>query len=398
MSTLFRKLKWSWPWLSRYPVWRTKSLVRSLLDSHDSGHLIVTVANHFEPSWDGYNGELCGVDKQARKLEQWSRQARITGNALRDHDGKPFCHTYFYPGEQYDRRLLDIIADLEADGYGEVEIHLHHGVDEPDTPENLRRELIEFRDRLAEEHKCLSAEPSDTRPRFAFVHGNWALANSMSGQCCGVDNEMEILAETGCYADLTLPSVPLESQGAVINSIYECGKPLNERASYKSGRQLRAGHTPNLPVMITGPLILNFRRLGPDEKRIEDGEITARYPLTSSRLEKWIEAQIAVKGRPEWKFVKLYCHGFFPGDQEATLGDPVVKFWDEIIQEADRRGNLKIHFATAREAFNMIMAAIDGHSGTPSSYRDYKLRPIRAAAATKPRVESVYAGGRSHDR
>ena len=45
---------------------------------------------------------------------------------------------------------------MQAEGLGEVEIHLHHGVEKPDTAENLRKVLIEFRDCLAEEHKCLS--------------------------------------------------------------------------------------------------------------------------------------------------------------------------------------------------------------------------------------------------
>jgi len=33
-------------------------------------------------------------------------------------------------------------------------------------------------------------------------------------------------------------------------------------------------------------------------------------------------------------------------------------------------------FASAREAYNMVMAAADGHSGPPGHYRDYKLRQI----------------------
>ena len=43
-------------------------------------------------------------------------------------------------------------------GFGEVEIHLHHGVGQPDTAENTRRALEHFRDVLAWEHKCLSRE------------------------------------------------------------------------------------------------------------------------------------------------------------------------------------------------------------------------------------------------
>src|SRR5262249_40451780 len=185
-------------------------------------HLIVVVANHFEPSWKA-DGSFWDLNTQTRRLESWVKQARKAGALLKDHDGKPFRHTYFYPGEQYHRRLLEMLAALEADGLGEVEIHLHHGVDRPDTADQVRRALIEFRDLLAEEHCCLSLEAGDPRPRYAFVHGNLALANSMSGGFCGGGNEMGILAETGCYKGLEFPPPPGEEPGATVQTIHPGG-------------------------------------------------------------------------------------------------------------------------------------------------------------------------------
>jgi hypothetical protein len=75
---------------------------------------------------------------------------------------------------------------MQAEGLGETEIHLHHGVEKPDTAENLRKTLIDFRDRLAEEHHCLSRMDGAGDPMYAFVHGNNALGNSASGKFCGV--------------------------------------------------------------------------------------------------------------------------------------------------------------------------------------------------------------------
>ena len=44
---------------------------------------------------------------------------------------------------------------------------------------------------------------------YAFIHGNWSLCNSRpDGRYCGVNNELDVLRETGCYADFTLPSAP----------------------------------------------------------------------------------------------------------------------------------------------------------------------------------------------
>src|SRR5262249_14844022 len=183
-------------------------------------HLILVVANHFEPGWDE-GPVIADLATQRARVSEWCAQARATGREARDCDGTPFRHTYFYPAEQYHRPLLEQLAELEADGFGEVEIHLHHGVEQPDTPENLRQALEEFRDLLAEEHQCLSRFDGTGLPRYAFVHGNLALANSMGGRCCGVDSEMRILAETGCYADLTLPAAPLQPQTPRINALYQ---------------------------------------------------------------------------------------------------------------------------------------------------------------------------------
>jgi hypothetical protein len=55
----------------------------------------------------------------------------------------------------------------------------------------------------------------------------------------------------------------------------------------------------------------------------------------------------------------------------------------ETLEWADRDGRFKIHFATAREAFNIALAAVDGHGGDPGRYRNYRLRPIRQAAKTQ---------------
>jgi hypothetical protein len=324
------------------------------------------------------------------------KQARTAGALLQDQDGTPFRHTYFYPGEQYHQRLVEMIASLEADGVGEVEIHLHHGVERPDTADKVRRALTDFRDILAEEHQCLSREAGDPRPRYAFIHGNLALANSMGGRCCGVDNEMEILAQTGCYVDMTLPAAPGEAQVPMINRIYQCGRPLHERAPHRTGRSLRVNERSiRLPVILTGPLVLDWSRRAQrlPRPRIDDGALTVKYPLTEARLDRWRNARICVNGRPDWIFIKLYCHGFFTGDQEATLGYPMLKFWSDMIESAERSGRFKVHFVTAREAFNIAMAAVDGHAGDPHQYRDYRLRQIRKAAPEqrKPRAATSFS-------
>jgi hypothetical protein len=51
-------------------------------------------------------------------------------------------------------------------------------------------------------------------------------------------------------------------------------------------------------------------------------------------------------------------------------------FMNEVIELGERTGEFEVHFASAREAFNMVVAAVEGQEGQPGAYRDYKLRQI----------------------
>src|SRR6266480_267113 len=371
-TKLREKVRWSLPWLLRYPAWRAHEFVRRINDPGSAGHLIFVVANHFEP----------GLGQPAlTRLEKWCQLARATGDVLRDHDGTPFRHTNFFPAEQYERPLLKMLADLQADGFGEVEIHLHHGVDGPDTAENTRQMLERFRDVLAEEHKCLARVVGDdptSQPKYGFVHGNWALANSAGGRFCGVDSEMQILADTGCYADFTLPSVPFQSQVPRINAIYQSGHALTEARPHRSGQSLRVGDQLQLPIIFTGPLVFDWTRRvrGLPIPRVEDGALAQNYPLTVDRFKRWRSAGISVKGKPDWIFIKLYSHGFFDWDQDLMIGEQMKRFMSEVLEFGERSGEFKVHFASAREAFNMVVAAVEGREGHPGAFRDYRLRQI----------------------
>jgi hypothetical protein len=344
-------------------------------------HLIIAVADHFEPSIrPDVPGAFADRHEQERRLEKWCRQYPAAVGPWPDDDGKPFRHTYFYPAEQYDAALIDHLEKHCRAGWGEVEIHLHHGVHVPDNAENTRHAILEFRDALAA-HGCLSQLDGNGPPRYAFVHGNWALANSARGRFCGVDDEMKILAETGCYADFTLPSAPSPAQVSKINSLYECGAPLDEPVPHRRGRNLQCGRAPKIfPLMIQGPLMLN---LGRQKHRwpfpgIENGELTTANPPTMERLRLWQQAAITVHGRPEWLFIKLHCHGMDPRDEQAMLGSPIQQFLRELVGRPQRQDEYLVHFVTAREMVNIVLAACDGHSGNPGLYRDYRFHLIRA--------------------
>jgi hypothetical protein len=189
-------------------------------------------------------------------------------------------------------------------------------------------------------HRCLAVEEGSDQHRYCFVHGNFALANSAGGRFCGVDSEMKILAETGCYADFTLPTGVLHpAQTTKINSLYECGLPLDQAAPHQTGQDLTEGRAPHIfPLMVQGPLLTDFgrsrRTLRP---MFETGAITAPNPMTLARLALWKQARICVAGRPDWLFVKLHCHSMDPTQKEAVIGGMFQRFLEQLVA-AQARG------------------------------------------------------------
>jgi hypothetical protein len=378
--------------LTRGLRWLPGCLWQSLKRRAPQGqvHLIFTLADHFEPSIvpeDGF--ARAPYAEQERRLELWCREYPRLADQWRDAEGRSFNHTYFYPAEQYDKSLISRLAEHCHAGWGEIEIHLHHGRNAPDTSENTRRQLLQFRDALAFDHSALSYMDGSGSPRYAFVHGNFALANSAEGLNCGVDNELQVLAETGCYADLTLPTGAFHAaQIAKINSLYECSLPLGMRAAHRAGRDLESGRSPRVfPLMVQGPLMLNFAPRCNRWLRIENGALTGPNPPSLGRLRLWKQASISVQGRPDWLFIKLHCHSMDPTQEKAVLGEPMRRFLQELVEGADARREV-LHFATAREMVNMILAACDGREGNPGEYRDYRLKRARAAPSEPYRKDA----------
>ena len=83
---------------------------------------------------------------------------------------------------------------------------------------NLRQTIDQYlRLYAGHGHLCRDGD----KLKYAFIHGNWCLANARrDGRWCGVDAELPVLFETGCYADFTFPAAPDESQPGIVNQIF----------------------------------------------------------------------------------------------------------------------------------------------------------------------------------
>jgi hypothetical protein len=201
--------------------------------AHGMRHLIFCLADHFEPMRGGRSVAAARDD-----LRSWVDDYRAF--AARCHEATGACprHTWFYPAEEYDPQSLDMLAELVRDQLGEVEIHLHH---RNDTADRMRATLGDFRDRLHNDHGLLGSDAAGL-PRYGFIHGNWALCNSRpDGDWCGVNEELTILRQTGCYADFTFPSAPSPTQSPVVNKLYYASDTPGKPRGCDYGLEVRAG-------------------------------------------------------------------------------------------------------------------------------------------------------------
>jgi len=311
------------------------------------------------------------VSEQKRRVDYWVENYPKQVSKYRDADDINPKHTFFYPAEEYKIEYLDKITDLCKQGYGEIEVHLHH---DNDTEENFISNMHEFLELLDTRHGVVPKV--DGSYNFSFIHGNWALDNSRKdGRWCGLNNELFLLKKLGCYADFTLPSAPSDTQTSKVNSIYYAKDNTLKPKSHNTGVDVEVGGKESGDLMIIqGPLALNFkkRKFGFLPK-IENSDIRHTFLPTKDRIDLWIRQSIHVKGRPEWIFVKIHTHGTQDNDMEAILGDDVSFMYKYLEDNYNDGENYSLHYVTAREMYNIVKAAEAGETGNPGLYRNYKI-------------------------
>jgi len=259
-------------------------------------------------------------------------------------------------------------------------MHLHH---ESDTPEGFEEKLETAKAEFSR-HGAFITKESPAKFAFGFIHGDFALNNSRErGRWCGVDNELRILRRAGCYADFTLPAAPQAAQTRKINSIYYAKDIPGKRKSHTKGVDVRVGGGSSGDLMlIQGPLALRWvKRKWGFFPGIESGCILGNNAGAPDRIDLWVGQNIHVKGRPEWTFVKVHCHGAQEDDEDALLGEKASEMFGYLEKKYSPERGYRLHYVTAREMYNMVKAAEAGREGDPWTYRNYLIKRYRNTPA-----------------
>jgi hypothetical protein len=332
-------------------------------------HLMFLFVDHFEP-------------ETPEDLFAWVRRYPKVVKSFLDADGRHPQHSWFYDRE--DGKVLESLSGLCARQLGEIEIHLHHG---HDTSDGLR-EKLQRRKRAYGEHGALARTQSGDRA-FAFIHGKWCLDNSRGDAHCGVNDELIVLREAGCYADFTFPAWGA-MQPRKRNSIYYATDDPDAPKSYDTGVDVEVGSEASGDLMIMqGPGHLSGipRKVAaiPGAAWLADRiwltcGVDGHMPLGPGRIDRWVSSQVCVKGRPDWLFVKVHTHGARPSNYEPYFGPMGRRLHSHLTTRYNDGQEWALHYVTARESYNIIKAAEAGESGDPGNYRDYTLAPPENSA------------------
>jgi hypothetical protein len=354
-------------WLPSY----LKQMLGGLLQAKESAnqltHVMFLICDHYEP-----RHKITKNGHDVERVKAWVEgYPRFAAECQRLFGHYPL-HSWFYPPHHGLDHLVEI-NKLVFGGFGEIELHYHH---DNDTPETLDRDLRQvIKDYNA--RGILLSSGNEIVPRFSFIHGDWALDNSHPhGYFCGVNNELDILQNLGCWGDFTMPSADM-CQTTKINSIYYAIDNPNKPKSHNHGADARVGKTqPTGFFLMQGPLGIRWKING--APKIENASLTNQNWGNEGRVKYWIKSNIHVKGKPEWKFIKLHTHGAVERDHDALFGKKAMEMHSLLNKRYNDGVKYKLHYVTARQAYNICRAAENGMTGDPSLYKDYEIAPYPA--------------------
>jgi hypothetical protein len=335
-------------------------------------HIMLAFVDHFEPGNRNANPDL-----QRERVHSWVKRYPELASKHQDSDGIPPQHTFFFPPHYHIHDHLKKIVGLCSRGFGEVEMHLHHDRMEPwpDDAVSLKKKILDCIESFSRYGVfCLP----NNRKAYGFIHGDWALCNSLkSGDHCGVNNEIPILKETGCYADFTFP-ICNEAQPKLANTIfYAQDNSTNPKGYNQRPLAVKVGRNPADGFMlIQGIIGLRWKsRTHSVLPSIEQSNIGANDFPFERRIDYWIKKGVHVDGKPNWIFIKIHTHGAREENKNILLGKGCDKMYEYLESKYNDGKTHSLHYVSAREMYNIIKAAEAGKDGNPNLYRNYLIPP-----------------------
>ena len=94
-------------------------------------HIMFCLVDHFEPGSHGATTQI----EIARMTELLTKYPKLA-DRHKDFYGNIPRRTWFFPPHYHRSYNLKKLVSLCERGYGEIELHLHHGKTQPDTSDN----------------------------------------------------------------------------------------------------------------------------------------------------------------------------------------------------------------------------------------------------------------------
>jgi len=309
--------------------------------------------DHFEPD----HGRA-GPQRQIDRVRRWEQAYAAGARGHTDSDGRCPQHTWFFAISENTPEAAAAISRWPGKGWGEIEYHIHH--DAQMTEEQLRA-------RIGGDVAQLQQIGAASAGRYGFVHGMFALAGG-DPRWCSITGEIDVLLETGCYADFTFGSVGTPAQPRQVNTIYyarSTGRPK----PYDTGTECTVGRKGDGLLMIPGPMCF-----GLFPRALDDAHVEPHHLPHPRRIARWLDAHVHVRGRPNWVFISVHSHTAREDARDALFTGPMQRLWGEL-ERRFKTGTARLHYLTAREAYNVVKAAEADLRGSPGDYRDFEIPP-----------------------
>lgn len=353
------------------PKWWANYIINYFTNSTKPVHIFFCLCDHYEPGTGGVSKKI-----EIKRVNELLHRYPAIAKNHRDFKGNIPRRTWFFPPHYHRYNNLKNLVSLCEEGYGEIELHLHHGKNRPDTEKNLRETLLQCINEYSE--FGIFGELNGEK-KYGFIHGDWALNNSRSGKYCGVNNEIKILRETGCYADFTFPSMN-EANPKKINKIFYAYANSHNPKSHNTGNDvIKNGNESGDLMIIQGPICPIFLSKNISGLRCVGDVINGKPPVTKERINAWINTWIFIKGQKNMIVIKTHTHG--ATDSDVVLGKEIEYIFSYLEANFNDGDNFRLHYVTARELYNIIKGIESGrYLDDPELCRDYLIN--------KPRYDS----------